>query len=53
MGKWQTTSNKERLKAKNEGRGNAPQQAGQNLYSQLWVAKKNFHVGGKQYCYFV
>lgn len=26
---------------------------GKNLYSQLWVAKKNFNVGGKQYCYFV
>ena len=26
---------------------------GKNLYSQLWVAKKNFNVGGKQCCYFV
>ena len=26
---------------------------GKNLYSQLKVAKKNFHVGGKQHCYFV
>ncbi len=26
---------------------------GKNLYSQLWVDKKNFNVGGKQYCYFV
>ncbi len=26
---------------------------GKNLYSQPWVAKKNFNVGGKKYCYFV
>ena len=26
---------------------------GKNLYLQLWVAKKNFSVGGKQYFYFV
>ncbi len=36
-----------------KGNTDQAEEVRQNLYSQLWVAKKNFNVGGKRYCYFV
>ncbi|MCI8441052.1 MAG: hypothetical protein HFG27_00775 [Provencibacterium sp.] len=40
------------VKIKDRG-GNAPRQTDKKLYLQLWVAKKNFNIGGKWYAYFV